>query len=394
MAWKESYIMDERLKFVSDCLREEWTMAELCRRYGICRRVGYKWLRRYEEEGVEGLEDRSRAPLHCPSATEDSVVERIVAYKCKHMSWGPKKLLTNLRRAYPRSHWPAASTIGEILDRHGLVEHRKKRRKAAPSAQPLSHCTRPNEVWCIDFKGWFRTQDGVRCEPLTLCDADTRFALRCQILNGKTDTRAVQACLEVAFREYGLPLAMRSDNGSPFASSGLAGLSRLSVWWMRYGIRPERIRPGHPEENGRLERFHRTLKAETATPPKTSIRQQQLAFDRFVEEYNFERPHEALGQRPPGDFYQPSERPYPSRLPKLPDYPMEWRTRKVKASGQIKWRGHDVRVTDALIGEEIGLAPVDEGRWNLYFATHLLATFDERKMKVIPLPMVKTKDKH
>lgn len=380
MAWKETGVMDERLKFVVDCLREEWTMAALCRRYGISRRVGYKWLRRYEEEGIDGLRDRSRVPLHCPSTIAESIVKRVVAYKGRHKTWGPKKILANLQKEHPRTRWPVTSTIGEILDRHGLVEHRKKRRKATPSAEPLSHCTHPNDVWCIDFKGWFRTQDGVRCDPLTLCDGDTRFALRCQAMNGKTDTATVQASLEVAFREYGLPLAIRSDNGPPFASTGLAGLSRLSVWWMRLGIRPERIRPGHPEENGRLERFHRTLKAETATPPKKSIRQQQLAFNRFLEEYNFDRPHEALGQRVPADLYTCSPRSYPARLPDIPDYDHACAVRKVRGFGHIKWKGHEVFVTTALAGQYVGLEPTDDGRYTLYFLEHPLGALNEKTM--------------
>jgi transposase InsO family protein len=293
-------------------------------------------------------------------------VKRVVAFKRDHLTWGPKKIVAGLQRAHPHTRWPATSTIGEILDRHGLVTRRRKRNKATPSARPLSHCVHPNDVWCIDFKGWFRTQDGLRCDPLTLCDGDTRFVLRCHALSGKTDTPTVQASLEIAFREYGLPVAIRSDNGSPFASTGLAGLSKLSVWWMALGIALERIRPGHPEENGRLERFHKTLKAETAMPPKNSIRQQQQAFNRFVEEYNFERPHEALGQRVPADLYTPSPRPFPARLPATPDYDHAAEVRKVKASGHIKWRGQEIYVSQALAGHYIGLDPLDDGTYLVY----------------------------
>jgi len=388
MAWKEMGVMDERLKFVADCLKNEWCMAEICRRYGISRRVGYKWLRRYENEGVEGLQDRSRAPLHHSLAIDEAIVERVVAHKRKHMTWGPKKILANLERTFPTTCWPVASTVGELLDRDGLVKHRKKRRKATPSAQPLSHCQHPNDVWCIDFKGWFRTLDGTRCDPLTLCDADTRYLLRCQALSKKTDTPTVQACLEVTFREFGLPVAIRSDNGSPFASVGLAGLSKLSVWWMRLGIKPERIRPAHPEENGRLERFHKTLKAETIVPPKRSIRQQQLAFNRFLEEYNYERPHEALGQHVPGDAYTPSPRPFPARLPQSPNYDHAWHVRKVKPSGEIKWNGQDVYITQALTGHYIGLMPENERNYTLYFCQHPIGELDEKTMKVKPMKRV------
>lgn len=385
MAWKETCVMDERLKFVADWLRGEWSMAEICRQYGISRRIGYKWIGRYEEEGFDGLRDRSRAPLYCPSRVDSAVVERIVQYKRKHITWGPKKILVGLTREDPDTHWPVASTIGEILDRHGLVMRRKKRRKASPSAKPLSHCVSPNDVWCIDFKGWFNTQDGARCDPLTLCDGATRFALRCQALTGKTDTAVVQACLEIAFREYGLPRAIRSDNGSPFASTGLAGLSRLSVWWMRLGITPERIRPGHPQENGRLERFHKTLKAETIMPSKNTIRQQQRAFNRFIHEYNFERPHEALEQRVPADLYMASGRPFPCRLPASPDYEHVEYVRKVRGYGHIKWKGHEVFITSALAGQYVGINLIDDYTATVYFVQQPIAEIDVRTMKTRPL---------
>lgn len=382
MAWKERCVMDERLSFMADYLKKEWCMAELCRRYGISRRVGYKWLARYEIEGIEGLHDRSRAPLSHPHQVEESIVERIVLHKGKHLHWGPRKILASLQRVHPSVYWPVASTIGEILDRHGLVKRRRKRRRATPSSQPLAHCTHPNDVWCIDFKGWFLTKNGTRCDPLTLCDGSTRFFLKCQALSGKTDTNAVQAVLEMAFREYGLPRAMRSDNGSPFASTGRAGLSRLSVWWMRLGITPERIRPGHPEENGRLERLHKTLKAETAKPPQYSLRQQQHAFNRFREEYNYERPHEALGQKPPGDFYTPSPRTYCARLPKSPDYDHTFHVRKVKHSGEIRWKANTYYITQALVGQYIGLKPIGNHTYILYFNQTILGELNEKTMTI------------
>lgn len=353
-------------------------MAELCRRYGISRRVGYKWIGRYELEGLEGLHDRSRAPLFHPHSIDESIVERIVEHKRKHLHWGPRKILASLERVEPTTSWPVASTIGEILDRYGLVKRRKKRCKATPSSQPLAHCTNPNDVWCIDFKGWFLTKNGTRCDPLTLCDGSTRFFLKCQALSGKADTKVVQAVLETAFREYGLPRAIRSDNGSPFASTGRAGLSRLSVWWMRLGIEPERIRPGHPEENGRLERLHKTLKAETAKPPEHSLRQQQQSFNRFREEYNYERPHEALGQKPPGEFYTPSNRSYPGRLPKSPDYDHTFHVRKVKCNGFIKWKGKALYITMALAGQYVGLLPAGNGKYTLYFNQTVIGEFNEK----------------
>lgn len=388
MAWKEMCVMDERMKFVSDFLRDEWNMSELCRRYEISRRVGYKWLARYHEFGVEGLKDRSRAPLSHPGAIDTAIIERVVAEKRKHIHWGPKKILRRMQRTDPDSHWPVASTIGEILDRHGLVKKRKKRRKATASEQPLSHCSQPNDVWCIDFKGWFRTLNGTRCDPLTLCDASTRFFLKCQALSGKTNTQTVQAVLETAFHEFGLPRAIRSDNGPPFASTGLAGLSRLSVWWIGLGIRPERIRPGHPEENGRLERLHKTLKAETASPPRYSIRQQQDTFNRFREEYNYERPHESLDQDVPADHYTPSSHPFPVRPPKTPDYDHAWHVRKVKPSGEFKWKGADVYATQALAGHYIGLMPTKERSYTIYFHQYPIGKLHEKTMKIQALKKV------
>jgi transposase InsO family protein len=276
--------------------------------------------------------------------------------------------------------------MGDILKRHGLVVSRKRRRHATASSRPLSHCTAPNEVWCVDFKGWFRTGDGTRCDPLTMSDGDTRFILRCQAMSGKTGFAKVKPLFEAAFREFGMPRAIRSDNGPPFASVGLAGLSKLAVWWIRLGIVPERIEPGKPQQNGRHERMHRTLKEASVNPPQRTLREQQRAFDQFVDEYNYHRPHQALGQRAPGDFYEPSTRQYPSRLPELAAYPDQWAVRKVKKSGQIKWNGHDIRVTDALVGQHVGLAPIEDGLWTVHFIDMPLGILDERVMKIKPLP--------
>jgi len=386
MSWKVSCVMNERVKFVADCLRGEWSMAEVCRRYGISRKTGYKWIERYRKEGPDGLKERSRASLSHPNAVDAETERMILAFKRAHIRWGPLKVRCEIARKYPGRKWPVASTVGDILKRHGLVVRRRLRRRATPSDRPLAHCTSPNEVWCVDFKGWFRTADRARCIPLTMMDADTRFILRCQVMSGKTGFGEVRALFEAAFREFGLPVAIRSDNGPPFASMGLAGLSKLAVWWIRLGIVPERIRPGKPQDNGRHERMHRTLKEYTAAPPRGNLREQQRAFDMFVHEYNFERPHQALGQRPPAEFYEPSPRPFPSRLMPMPDYPDQWAVRKVKKSGQIKWRGHDVRVTSALVGQHVGLAPIDDGYWKVHFIDMPIGILDERKMKIKPLP--------
>lgn len=382
MAWKERCVMDERVNFIADLNKSEWSMAELCRRYGISRETGYKWKRRYELEGARGLHDRSRAPLSHPHRVGDTVIGRIVERKGEHPTWGPRKIVASLERDEPGTQWPAVSTVSEILDRHGLVKRRKKRRKATPSTQPLAHCVAPNDVWCIDFKGWFLTQNGTRCDPLTLCDGDTRFFLKCQALSGNTDTQTVQAVLDSAFREYGLPRAIRSDNGTPFASTGRAGLSRLSVWWMRLGITPERIRPGHPEENGRLERLHKTLKAETAKPPRHTLRQQQQTFNRFRELYNHERPHEALEQKTPGELYVPSPRVYTGRLPAHPEYDHMFQVRTVNCIGCFKWKGNNIYLTAALKAQRIGLLPIDDSTYELYFNTTLIGTLNENTLKI------------
>jgi len=384
MGWKASCVMDERMKFIVECKSGDWCMAQACRRAGISRKSGYKWLKRYAEDGLDGLEDRSRAPTGHPNAVDEASGQAILAMKRKHLQFGPAKVRVRLMQAHPDRHWPATSTIGDILKRHGLVVPRKKRRHATPTSEPLGHCTQANDVWCADFKGWFCTGDGQRCEPLTISDGASRFLLCCQTMFNGTAFVQVKPHFEIAFRQFGLPQAIRTDNGTPFASVGLWGLSRLSVWWLRLGIRPERIRPGKPQENGRHERMHRTLKQATAKPPENNLKLQQRAFDRFMHEYNYERPHQALGQQTPATQYRPSQRPFPSRLPQAPPFPDDWQTRSVRGAGQIKWAGHDIGVCAALSGERIGLKPIDDGLWEIYFCNQCLGVFDERRMRVKP----------
>ena len=356
-------------------------MAELGRRYALRRPCGYKGLARYEEEGFCGLEERSRRPHYCPHGLDRKTEDAIVAFRRSHPQWGPRKLRVKLAQKYPGRSWPASSTIGEVLTRHGLTVSRRLRRRASPSTQPLAHCVAPNDVWSVDFKGWFRTQDGVRCDPLTLCDGASRYLLRCQAVASPCyeDTRGV---MEAAFREYGLPQAIRSDNGEPFASVGLGGLSRLSVWWMRIGVIPERIRPGQPQENGRHERFHRTLKESTAKPPAATKRDQQTRFNRFRQEYNEERPHEALGQNTPASVYVPSPRPYPSRI-RQAEYPEEMQTRTVHEHGQFRFQGDRIFLGWALQGERIGLSAIDTRYWLVYFTHILLGVVDVRNYRML-----------
>ena len=282
MGWMETCAVDERMRFVVAAREHEESFAAVCRRFGVSRRVGYKWLARFEEEGVAGLFDRSRAPLHRPQSISEGIAERCLEVRRAHPTWGPIKVLAFLERKSPRTAWPAASTIGELFDREGLTVKRKLRRRSPPSSAPFAGCVAANDTWCIDFKGWFLTGDGERCEPLTITDAYSRYLLRCQAL-ARTDTDHVWPVLDAAFREFGLPHYMRSDNGSPFASRGAGGLSRLSVKLIKAGVTPERIAPGKPQQNGRHERMHLTLKKEATRPAGMNSLQQQARFDDFVD---------------------------------------------------------------------------------------------------------------
>ena len=307
MVWMETCAMGERMRFVMAAVDNAEGFAGLCRRFGVSRRTGYKWLERYGDEGVEGLKDRSRAPLHHRQALAEKIAERCIAVRHAHPTWGPLKVQAWLAEHRPRTRWPAASTIGELFDRAGLTVKRRQRRRSPPSGAPFAPCAAANEVWCIDFKGWFVTGDGARCEPLTLSDAHSRYLLRCQAL-ARTDADHVWPVLEAAFREFGLPHRLRSDNGSPFASCGAGGLSQLSVKVIKAGVVPERIAPGKPQQNGRLERLHLTLLQDAANPPAPSLREQLKRLRRFQRIYNDERPHQALGNDTPAKHYAVSPR--------------------------------------------------------------------------------------
>ncbi len=325
--------MEERFRWIEEWKEGEASLTALCRKYEISRKTAYKYLRRYGEEGVLGLADRGRAPHTHPNQVSVAVEQAVVDLRLDHPTWGPKKLRAWLERHRPKEVWPARSTIGVILERHALNGKQPRRRqRATPSPQPLAHATGPNLVWCVDFKGWFRCGDGERCDPLTVTDAASRYLLCCQLLP-RTDSVNTQAALIKVFRRYGLPQRMRSDNGEPFASVGVGGLSTLSIWWLKLGIVLERIEPGEPQQNGRHERMHRTLKKETAAPAQASWRAQQRRFDQFRREFNEERPHEALGQQTPADQYRPSLRAYPERLP------CEWLMRAARSAGRQRAAG-------------------------------------------------------
>jgi transposase InsO family protein len=386
MAWKETCVMSERIKMISAYEGGDSAISELAAEYGVSRKTVYKWIERYEAGGWPALEDQSRAPRHHPNAVGEEVERMLLELKALRPLWGAPKLRRKLEQKLGAEPCPAESTISEILWRHGLSRIARRRRRAVPSTQPFAACQAANAVWCADFKGWFRTGDGNKCTPLTISDGYSRYLLRCQGLDGSTGFTTVQPLFVATFREYGLPQAMRTDNGSPFASTGLGGLSALSVWWVRLGINLERIEPGQPQQNGRHERMHRTLKAATAQPPRANPRRQQEAFDAFRREYNEERPHEALGQRTPAQHYEASARDYPQRLPAQRGYPDEWQKRNVQSSGQIKWKGRNLQITKALVGQEIGLQPVGEGQWTIYFEGLQLGHYDERKDRLRSAP--------
>jgi transposase InsO family protein len=384
MPWKVSGVVEKRRQFVEEWLSENWTMTELCMRHGISRQAGYNTLARYQHAGWEGLKAHSRAPRRHPNQTSRAIEQQIVELRHEHMRWGPRKLQVVLKRQQSDVNWPAASTMGELLHREGLIIPRKKRRRTDPYTAPFASASEPNRVWCGDFKGWSRTQKGERIDPLTISDACTRYLLRCQAVE-KMDTVRVQAIFEAAFREYGLPGTIRTDNGAPFASRALAGLSRLAVWWMKLGIVPERIQAGHPEQNGRHERMHLTLQQETMSPMAANRRAQQRRFDQFRCEYNQQRPHEALGMRTPDSCYTASPRPYPARVCE-PEYDTRLLVRRVHLRGQFSWKHDDVFVSETLMGERIGLEPIDDRWYTIYFAEFPLGRFDSRTRTVHRLP--------
>ena len=386
MPWKETDAFGEQRKFVTAWIGEaETPFTELCQRYGISRKSGYKRVSRFKEFGLEGVGDLSRVPNNHPNQTPPEIVEMLVNAKRQHMTYGPRKLLVLIAREHPGLALPAPSTASKILKEHGLVRTRRGSRKSAPWATPFSKVHQPNDTWCADFKGWFRTSDGVRINPLTITDSVSRYLIACTALERSTFGQ-VRPIFELAFREFGLPRAMRTDNGPPFSSTSLGGLSKLSVWWIKLGITPERIRPGHPEENGRHERMHRTLKDAVASPPKTSFRAQQKAFDWFIDDYNEIRPHEALGQKTPASVYFNSPRNYPNRI-EHPEYRDNVTVRRVRTNGDIRWKGNRVFISEALIGEPIGLKQISDRTWAIYYGPLEIGILNEMTMKVFKTPV-------
>jgi transposase InsO family protein len=403
MPWKESIVPDERLQFVLSCLKEEESMSALCRRYGISRPVGYKWLERYQERGKPGLANRSSAPRSHPNQIEAEMERRILLMRSAHPSWGARKLLAALAREChgQKIDLPAASTVGEMLKRAGLVVPRRRRSRSAwaPPGPDISAPAGngPNCLWCADFKGWFRTGDGSRCDPMTITDAFSRYLLRCRIVKQLSYLEA-RGLFEAAFEEFGLPQAIKTDNGSPFATTGPLGLSRLTVWWMRLGITHQRIDPGKPQQNASHERMHGTLNREAASPPAWNLRAQQRRFDIWRKEYNTERPHEGLpAMATPGSLYAPSSRPFPQRLAEV-EYPQEYLLRRIDTTGKFSWHSHNIFVSHALEGETIGLRRLVESApqlqheesedaekryWIVRFVTTDLGVFDAKRIRML-----------
>ena len=381
MPWSETGLMEQRAQFVLDAL-EGWTsMSELCERYGISRRVGYKWLGRYEVGGLAALEDQKRIRRKQAQATPPEIAGKLIELRQQRPTWGPRKLKARLQHLYPELSWPAASTIGEILRREGLVAKRA-RRKRPPGAWRSSRtiADTPNRVWTADFKGEFRLGSAQLCYPLTIVDAHSRFLLGCQALPS-TAARGARATFERVFREYGLPEVIRTDNGTPFRSRAVAGLSQLAVWWIRLGIQLEWTRPSHPQDNGAHERMHRTLKAEATKPGRATAELQQRAFNRFRAIYNEERPHEALRQQTPGSIYTPAERRMPARVPEL-EYPEHFLRRKISSNGALQWRKRMYFLSETLHRQTIGLEHRGEGIFDVYFGPVLLGQLDEQQRVV------------
>jgi putative transposase len=381
MPWKETEAMSERMQMVSQYLSEGESVSQLARWFGVSRKTVYKWIARYEQMGARGLEELSRAPQHHPHALSEQMEKRILEWKAHKPLWGAPKIHAKLL-GLPGC--PCESTVSNVLARHGLVRKLRRRPRATPSASPLGHCARVNQVWCADLKGYLRMGNGQRCDPLTITDAHSRYLLCCQGLVEGTSSLVIKPLFIATFREFGMPQAIRTDNGSPFASIGLGGLSALSVWWLDLGIRLERIEPGKPQQNSRHERMHRTLKEATARPPRGNFKLQQQAFEAFRWEYNQERPHEALGQKPPASLYRPSVRDYPEGKLAPWDYPELWAKRVIRPGGRIRWQGREVNITRALCGREIGLEPVGEARWAIHYRSLCLGVWDQRKGRLEP----------
>lgn len=376
MPWLEATPMEQRERFIRDQQNGLYTMTELCDRHNISRKTGYKWLERFDAGGRAALGDRSRAPHRCPHRIADDIAELICTARHQHPRWGPEKLLQWLTPRHRHVTLPAISTAGDLLARRGLVKKRPRRRPHQHPGVVPATTVHPNDLWTADFKGHFRTRDGVYCYPLTIADQHTRFLMACHGLLS-TKGHGVRAVFDRLFREYGLPRAIRTDNGVPFATTGIHGLSQLNVWWMRLGIQHQRILPGRPQQNGAHERMHKTLKADAIRPPRATLLAQQRAFNDFRQEYNEERPHQHLRGQTPAALYRPSPRAYDAPLPPI-DYPGHFLVKRVTNAGTFRFKHRLLFIAHSLAPHTIGLEEVDDGIWSIYFCQVLLARLDER----------------
>jgi putative transposase len=384
MPWQETSPMDLRIQLVREFESGLFTMSELAEAYQVSRKTAYKWVQRHATGGLAAMADRSRRPHGCPHATPAAITDALVAARHRHPTWGALKLLAWLRRRDPAGDWPASSTASALLHQAGLVRARRARRPPGTRERRLSTPVAPNDLWTVDYKGAFLTGDAAWCYPLTVRDGASRFVLRIDAVRGPT-AQVTRARLARAFAEYGLPIGVRSDNGTPFASTGLGGLSQLAVWWLRLGIRLERILPGHPEQNGAHEQFHAVLKAETARPPARSAAAQQRRFGRFRQEYNHDRPHQALAQTPPATHYQPSPRALPARLAPF-EYDGHLEVRRVGSNGCVLWHQQVLFLGRALAAHDVGFEETADGVWTVQVGTLAIAHFNARTVEITELP--------
>ena len=383
MPFKGSSPVEERIALFREYETKAFTVVQLCERFGVARQTFYEWKERRDSGDLRWFEEKSHAVVRCPHVTPGWQASAIIAARERFGHFGPKKIRAWLMRERPEVAWPAASTMGDILKREGLVTSSRRRRRAIAQGVIAPDTALPNAEWAIDFKGWFRTRDGTRCDPLTVTDTASRYLIETRIV--EPTYADVRCALERIFDAYGLPDAIRSDNWAPFGSSGPGGLSQLSVWWLKLGIEPHYIRPSSPQENGRHERMHRTLKAQTAATPAATSAEQQQRFDAFRAHYNGERPHEALDQTPPSAHWTPSPRRFPDRIEE-PWYDAECQVRRVRPSGEIKWQGTNLFISEVLAGEAIGIVEIDAGAHLVRFANRDLGVIgrDRRFRRFAP----------
>lgn len=381
MPWKVINQMELKIQLVTDLSKEQFSITDLSQKYGISRPTVYKWSDRYKKFGIEGLKEQSRAPKNCPHRTSPKILSLVVQEKLKNRKRGPRKVRARLKSQYPEIHFPAVSTVAYWLKKEGLVEKRKKRLHVPAYTQPFCECREPNDSWSLDYKGQFYMRNNHVCYPLTLSDNCSRYLLKCKALAGPRYVPTKKVLIE-AFREYGLPDAIRTDNGTPFAGKSIGGLSRLSIWFILLGIIPERIKKGCPQENSRHERMHRTLKSDALNPAARDLKEQQERFDIFRQDYNNERPHESLNDQTPSDYYKKSSRPYVEH-PHPPEYDLNYIVRQVRHGGEIKFKGQMFYITPLLTGQPVGLKEIADGLWQLQYSFYVLGSVDLRKNKII-----------